>query len=270
MYKMDTGLHNHLKRMSSDLFIKFQSQERAKINRSIEVLIDRLEEYYGKEIEEIIVFGSYSRDTILPRKYDPNSDIDLLIHFNTDKFEKLQPDSYRNSLRRFASRHYERSVITKDHPSVVLELNHIKFDLVPAVLNRSFWWGNNYRIPKRNGGWQDTDPTEFNEKLTRVNKRNKSIVKPVIRLIKYWNAMHSYPYYSFELETALSKLDYWSGNLLSDFFYAAKNLPADGLPGWAIAKRDKLKESVRTIKDLMEDNNQQKARQLLDWLLPPF
>ena len=266
---MDIGLHNHLKRLASDLFIKHQSTERAKIDRSINVIIDRLEEYYNDQIEDVVVFGSYSRDTILPRRLDPHSDIDLLIHFDTEEYDKLQPDSYRNSLRKFAINHYPSSLITKDHPSVVLELNHIKFDLVPAIYSQSFWFGDTYKIPKRNGGWQDSDPTGFNEKLTRVNKRNNSVVKPVIRLIKYWNATQGYPYYSYELETALSKLDWWSGNLVTDFFYAVKNLPDDGLPGWAETKVNRLKDNARSARRFLEDDDLRKCRIVLDKVIPP-
>lgn len=265
---MDTGIHNHLKRLASDLFIKHQSSERVKIDRSIDVIARRLEEYYDDEIEDVVVFGSYSRDTILPRRFDLHSDIDLLIHFNTKDYDKILPDSYRNSLRKFAIKHYPNSLITKDNPSVVLELNHIKFDLVPAILSESFWFGDTYRIPKRNGGWQDSDPTGFNEKLTRVNKCNNFVVKPVIRLIKYWNATQGYPYFSYELETAISKLDWWSGYLLDDFFYAVKNLPYCGLPGWAATKVDRLKDHARSARRYMEDDDARRCRVLLDKILP--
>ena len=36
----------------------------------------------------------------------------------------------RNQLKKFAQINYPSSIVVKDHPSIVLELNHIKFDLV--------------------------------------------------------------------------------------------------------------------------------------------
>lgn len=219
---MNISLNNYLKRLASDLFIKHSSTERAKIDRSVNAIIDRLKEYYDDEIEDVILFGSYSRNTILPRKFDQHSDIDLMIHFNTNDYDKILPDSYRNSLRKFAIRNYPNSLITKENPSVVIELNHIKFDLVPAIFSESFWFGDTYQIPKRNGEWQNTDPIAINERLTSVNKRNNFVVKPIVRLIKYWNATQDYPYFSYELETAISKLDWWTGNLLPDFFMLLK------------------------------------------------
>lgn len=150
---MEIGLNNHLKKLSSDLFIKYDSSERKKINRSLDVITEKLTSHFGDEVDEIIVFGSYSRDTILPRTCDQNSDIDIMILYSNE-YEKLAPESYRNQLRRFAEDNYRNSVVVKDHPSVVIELNHIKFDLVPAIFDKGFFMiALKYRI-KMGDGWR--------------------------------------------------------------------------------------------------------------------
>ena len=57
-------------------------EERAGINRSVEALTKRLQTHFeDKDIKEISVFGSYSRGTILPRKIDSKSDVDVMVVF---------------------------------------------------------------------------------------------------------------------------------------------------------------------------------------------
>src|SRR5436190_7375274 len=165
---MEVGLNNHLKKISSELFIKYKAEERKKIDKSIENIFAKLEEYFDDQTDELLVFGSYTRDTTLPRRFDSNSDIDILIQFNTNDFDKLKPESYRNQLKKFAADNYPYSIVVKDHPSIVLELNHIKFDLVPSIFDKGLFY-NSIEIPDKSGGWMETEPDAFNKKLTAAN-----------------------------------------------------------------------------------------------------
>lgn len=266
---MDVGLNNHLKRISSELFIKYNGEERKKIDRSIDNIIDKLGDYFYDQVDELIVFGSYSRDTILPRRFDPNSDIDLLLQFNTKDYAKLRPESYRNQLRKFAQENYPYSIVAKDHPSVVLELNHIKFDLVPAIFDEGIIY-DSIEIPDKNGGWMETEPEKFNNTLTKNNIKYNSIVKPIIRLIKYWNASHGYPYFSFELETAIADMDFSNDNFESGFFYAVRKLSSYDLPNWAAQKVDVLKSDAKWVKEYLEREDIFKAKKTLGRILPGF
>lgn len=266
---MDIGLNNHLKRISSELFIKYSGEERRKIDKSVDNIINKLDEYFDDEIDDPILFGSYTRDTILPRRFDPNSDIDILIQFNTHDYDKLKPESYRSQLKRFAEDNYPYSIVVKDHPSIVLELNHIKFDLVPAIFDKGFFY-DSIEIPNKNGGWMETEPDKFNDELTKANTRYNSIVKPVIRLIKYWNASHGYPYFSFELETAIADMDFSNDNLESGFLYAIKKLSTYDLPNWAANKVEVLKSDANWVKEYLEREDIFKAKKALDRILPGF
>jgi len=219
---MDIGLNNHLKRISAELFIKYDAEERRKIDKSINHVFNKLEEYFTDQIDEVLVFGSYSRDTILPRKFDSNSDIDILIQFNTENYNKLKPESYRSQLKKFASIHYPNSSVIKDHPSILVELNHIKFDFVPAIFDDGIFY-DSIEIPDKDGSWMETEPETFNKKLTKANTNYNSIVKPIVRLSKYWNATHGYPYYSFELETAIADMDFSDDNYETGFCMPLKN-----------------------------------------------
>ena len=71
---------------------------------------------------------------------------------------------------------------------MVLELNHIKFELVPAYKSYS----GIYYISDGNGGWMATYPNDFNAQLTKANNNNSYKIKPLVRLIKEWNVKVNY------------------------------------------------------------------------------
>jgi len=266
---MNVGLNNYLKKISSELFIKYGSEERRKIEKSIANIDNKLAEYYNDQIDQSIVFGSYTRDTILPRQFDTNSDIDILIQFNTNDYDKLKPESYRNQLKRFAEVYYPNSIVIKDHPSIIIELQHIKFDLVPSIFDEGFIY-NSIEIPDKDGGWLETEPEEFNKNLTRANTSYNSIVKPIIRLLKYWNASHEYPYFSFDLETEIADMNFNNDNYESGFLYAIKKLSDSYLPVWASNKLNTLKSNGDNVKEYLERGEIQKAKKSLERILPNY
>ncbi len=266
---MEVGLNNHLKRISSELFIKERSLERLNINRSLKIIQDKLGDYFDDSVDEIIVFGSYTRGTILPRRFDENSDIDILVQFNTDDYEKLKPESYRNRLKKFALDNYPRATVVKDHPSIVIELNHIKFDLVPSIFDEGFIY-DSIEIPDKNGGWLETEPDEFNQKLTSANMRYNSIVKPIVRLLKYWNASHGYPFASFELEKIIADMNFRNDNLEMGFLYAAFELPKYDLPYWAKNRISILRDNVEKIESHLNKQQITNAKQVLGRIIPGF
>ena len=62
------SVNTYLADLASMAVIK--EQEKASIQKSIDVLQDRLRQYLCKDISEHFIFGSYSRGTILPRNMD--------------------------------------------------------------------------------------------------------------------------------------------------------------------------------------------------------
>ncbi|MCO5792829.1 MAG: nucleotidyltransferase [Blastomonas sp.] len=167
--------------------------EQTSINTSIGALQSRLNSYFGNGLTRHFRFGSSTRGTILPRKMDAGSDIDYMIVFSDGGYT---PQTYLNRLKAFVDAYYPSSAVKQSSPSIVLELNHIKFDLVPALSNV---WGG-YQIPNGPNAWQATNPNDFNTSLTAKNTSNHSLIKPTIRLLKYWNAVNGSVYDSFALE----------------------------------------------------------------------
>lgn len=191
------SINSYLQDLSSNLVLS--SNEKGGITTSINSIKDKLASYFGDEIIEKIVFGSYTRETILPRKADENSDIDLMIVFKNPN--NYKPQSFLNRLKSFAENKYSRSEVYQSSPTIVLELNHIKFELVPAYME----CGCLYYIPKNSSEWMYTNPNSFNEKLIECNKKNSYKIKPIVRLLKHWNIQqNSRQLSSYQLEDKIA------------------------------------------------------------------
>jgi hypothetical protein len=187
-------------------------------------------------------------ETILPRRFDNDSDVDYMIVFDDDN--RVQPQTYLNWLKEFCESKYQRSEIHQSYPTIALELNHIRFELVPAIAP----YGVNHYLqipaPRENlVRWINTDPNTLNNQIIESNRRNNYLVKPTIRLVKYWNALNGKHIPSYYIEKTLSSLAYpFCRNLEDMFFEAAKYLP-DGIAWdhgkeYAILLRDKVNEII--------------------------
>lgn len=195
------SVNSYLENLGSSLILS--DSEKESISKSINYLERNLKEYFGSNVLEHFQFGSSTRGTILPRKYDSESDIDYMIVF--DNANNYTPQTFLTRLKNFAEAYYSRSEIYQDSPTIVLELNHIKFELVPAYKSYMF-----YYIHDGKGGWLGTNPNDINSSLREANKNCKFILKPVIRLMKHWNISLNYRgYSSYNLESKLvSELKY--------------------------------------------------------------
>lgn len=263
-------INSYLTNLASQAILR--DDEKAGVQRSITTLQTRLVDHFGTQISQHFVFGSYSRGTILPRSMDPQSDVDYMVIFSDSG---LQPQSYLDRLRRFADLRYARSEVGQAHPTVALELNHIRFELVPAL--RSWWSG--LQIPAKGAGyqsWQDTDPNGFNDKLTSANQANGNLIKPLVRVMKYWNAKAGYPFESYALEQQVAGRGYGYFGLVStrqmgDYFFQIVEALDAGVfaPQW---KRDavaRLKQLAGQARMLERAGQIAQAEAVIAKLLPP-
>lgn len=197
-------VNEYLTSLLSDLYVN--GTEREKIKISIDAIKTRLGWYFGTpehNIHEIIekdIFGSYSRDTMLSRKYDEESDIDLMIVFEDAK--DYTPQTCLNWLKKFAEYWYPNSLVKQSLPTIVIELQNIKFELVPAYRSE---YGNLY-IAKDSSSWQYTDPKDLNDRMNKLNNNANFEFKRLVRIIKYWNVGKNYRRYkSYFLEKYLTE-----------------------------------------------------------------
>lgn len=249
-----------------------RDDEKVSVQRSITALQTRLTNHFGPQIGQHFVFGSYSRGTILPRSMDPQSDVDYMVVFADTE---LQPQSYLDRLRRFTEIRYARSEVGQSRPTVVLELNHIRFELVPAVRN----WLSGLQIPGKGSGyqsWQDTDPIGFNQTLSSANQANGNLIKPLVRVMKYWNATAKYPYESYALEQHIAGQGYGFFGLLTSrqladcFFQAVDSLDAGwSAPQWKQEAVSRLKQIASLAQSQERSGNSIQAEATIRRLMPP-
>ena len=260
------SVSSYLRGVSNSLYISRDSNEYESIDTSIGTIERRLNLYFDEEMERGVQFGSSTRETMLPRSADPNSDVDYMVIFTNE--EDYKPQTFMDRLRSFANKYYSRSEIRQSHPTVVLELNHIMFDLVPA--HKDFWSG--LKIPAPNSDykeWTSTDPKRFKKELTRLNKESGHILKRAIRLVKYWNARKDRVYTSFDLEKSTARNTYlFADNIWKYFKKAMEALDKFGLPSYKKRKVRVAQDRIDDAKSALRNGNTAKAERKIRKVVP--
>lgn len=237
--------------------------EETSINTSISTIKTRLTSHFGSGLSDQFRFGSSTRGTILPRSMDEHSDIDYMVVFSEGGYT---PQTYLDRLKRFAETYYASSDIKQSSPSVVLQLNHIKFDLVPALKQKY----SGYRIPNGPSAWQDTNPNDFNATLIAKNTAELSMIKPTIRLVKYWNAYNDYIFDSYGLEKFIVGLSFFGVSNLREYVFTVFDnftLSYDQ-PQWRKDKLARAKEIVAEVRKLERDEMPVTAEIAVKKLIP--
>ncbi len=226
--------------------LNIAEREAVNIDRSITTLYMRLGNYFKNgDIKERFRFGSSVRKTMLPRNADPNSDVDYMVVF--DNVIKYKPQTFISRLKRFAESYYSTSEIYQSSPTVVLVLGHIKFDLVPGYRN----WGSLYIPAPRTSytDWIVTDPLSFNTTIEQANKNANFMLKPMIRLLKYWNANNGYIYESYSLEQKMVNMSFYLCNNLKDYLFSAiDSFSTWDLPEYKRQKVERAKQIVNNVR----------------------
>lgn len=264
------NLNSYLANIASKLIIR--DSEKEKIKASADSIKQKISWYFGNDVSKVIVFGSYSRNTILPRKVDEKSDIDIMIVFSDKSYK---PQTYLNKLRNFVNYYYHSSDIKQSKPTIVLSLEHIRFELVPAITDYTYL--EYYKIPSKASDyldWIETKPNDFNDDLVKINNARYSLIKPLIRVMKYWNAKNGYIFESYFLEkeiVRIHQISYFNYNLKGLLFYTFKelNFPSN----LSLIKECKLlKSQTKILKVQVEEAKQynHNAFSLLKEVIPNF
>jgi len=236
--------------------------EEDSIKTSISTLQNRLNSYFGNEVSEHFRFGSSTRGTILPRSMDEHSDIDYMVVFKDGGYT---PQTYLDRLKRFVEYYYSTSEIKQSSPTIVLQLNHIKFDIVPAL--KGFWTG--YQIPNGTSAWQDTNPNDFNSTLTSKNNSELYLIKPTIRLAKFWNAQAGYVFDSFSFEKWIVNQTYWLATNQKDYLFAVfDKLSATETTQWRNDRITRAKQIIANVRQFEADNMPYSAEAEIKKLIP--
>lgn len=253
----------HLDSLGRNLILT--SNEDSSITRSISTLKTRLKNYFDN-ITQYFVFGSYDRSTILPRSVDSNSDIDFMIVFKDG--ENYKPQTLISRLKKFVDTYYSTSEVYQSSPTMVLNLNHIKFELVPAYLS---CFGTLY-IPGPASGyidWISTNPNQMKTDLINNNTSNNYKIKPLVRILKYWNVRNGKVYSSYDLESYVIGKSFFHETSLKDYFFsAAYGLPTFLLPVYKSIKVVRLQTNLREVQRLLDASLPVSAENKLKEVLP--
>jgi len=211
---MDTN--TYLTNLDNSLILEKEGKER--IEKSIGYIKQKLWGIFQDRIAEVKVFGSFAKDTFITGDID--SDVDILLVFKSKDF---QPQTYLNQINSFATDHYSRSNIYPDHPTIAIEMEHVKFEIVPAIYISI----DEVRIPAprtKDLKWIGSFPNRLQNKLNEKDKDNKGLIKPLIRILKYWNSINKKPFNSFEIEKYIVSKTYDCKDLREYFYFAIGNL----------------------------------------------
>lgn len=166
------------------------------VQRTLGALQTRLQQHFGGRLQTSVVFGSYSRGTILPRAMDPRSDVDYMVVFSASE---PSVQACLEQLKDFARQSLGIAEPSHDQATLRLETQQLRFELVPATCN--LFGGLQIAAPAGpHGSWLDTDPQAAHDKLTEANRRHGGLIRPLVRIMKCWNAAAHYPFEPFALE----------------------------------------------------------------------
>ena len=221
---------NYLNDLSNKL--RLSSDDKIKIDNSIVQLKKKLWGYFQERLLEITIIGSYDRDTIIKSDH---SDVDILVIFKQKEF---QPQTYLSQIKKFCESNYPRSEVYPDHPTIVIELEHIKFEIIPSYK----FSDQSVKIPApttKELKWITSSPVEFKSQLIAKDSRNKTLIIPVVRIFKYWNYLNNEVFKSYEIEKAIVNKSY-NSITFKDYFFSIIDL----LREMAITEEQKNKVSI--------------------------
>lgn len=209
--------NTYLTKLSNQL--KIGGPEKEKIDTSLSYLKQKVWGQFQDKLLSAELFGSYDRGSMLPLAIDKDSDVDILVIFKSGQY---QPQTYLNWLKDFSEKNYPRSGVAPDFPTIAIEMEHIRFELVPGYIKEYALASDELRIPaprSKDVKWIATDPAGFKNNLNRKDENNDRLILPTGRLIKYWNCINGRPFSSYYLEKFIIEHSYSSCYNLKDYFF---------------------------------------------------
>lgn len=181
--------------------------------------------YYGhnSRTENAFLIGSWAKGT----RVRPPRDLDLYFLLPVDvytRFEKYAPAVNKQSalLQEVKSKLLATnptSSIKGDGPVVLAAFTSYSVEVVPAfrynIAERTF-----YVCDTKNGGsYKETKPLHEVDAVDAADKRNAGNVRPLVRMLKAWQAWCNVPIKSFHLESLAIDFMDQSPWRHKDFFY---------------------------------------------------
>jgi hypothetical protein len=143
----------------------------------------------GMRIVDHYLSGSYARDTAVY----PLDDVDIIFIVDPEGWGKSifasypPPGDVLKTFERAIRYRYPDSSVYTQYRSIRLSLFHVDIDAVPAIAD-----GKDpelIKVPDSNAGkWIPSAPKRHTRLATEVNRRRRGLFKPLVKLLKGWNA----------------------------------------------------------------------------------
>ncbi len=208
-----------------------------KIEKNIDSIKQKIWGIFQDDLYEIKVFGSFGHDLFIAQ--DKEAALDILVVF---KSKELNIPSILTQIKNCSEEYFTGSNIITRQRSITIEIENLKFDIVPAI----FVTKDAVKIPApgiRELKWILSKPSLIQDNINLKDNTNKGLIKPLIRIMKYWNTLHLKPFASYELEMQIANKEYDRNGTLRDYFYDAALSLKD------IVKTEKQKVFVSEIKE---------------------
>ncbi len=163
-------------------------------NNLRDFLKDRFTIYAEEPPPNPWLIGSYSRNTILRQERD----IDIMVSLSPVKYwetYKSNSSGLVYLVRNALNKEYTKSEVTSSGAAVVMEMTVFNVDVVPVFPRKD----GGYLVADGQNGWKSTDPN-VHFKLMEGHKKQDELLKPLVKLLKYWNFCNGSVLQSFHLE----------------------------------------------------------------------
>jgi hypothetical protein len=171
--------------------------------------------------------GSYARKTLIRVERD----IDVLAPLSYSAYKHtVYGDDSRELLymvRNALNERYGTTKVSSQQVAVKLDFASITVDVVPCY-TRS---GGGYLMADGYRGWKPTNPPFHAELMQRANVNHGLRLKPLVKLLKYWNFVNGKHLSSFHVELMVERM--WRGTNITNMVYStlvSKSIKA--MPGW--------------------------------------
>jgi Second Messenger Oligonucleotide or Dinucleotide Synthetase domain len=194
---MATDIEKVFEEFASNLEIS-DKQESLVSDRRANV-VKALKEELTLHTEESKVTGSWDRNTLTRYLFEGDVDVMVILHYGKNK-EWENAEGTIKALDRFKDildEAYEDTPKRRDENCISMQFSEFRLDVVPAFKYEDGY----YTIPDTvRKLWVKTNPFEFADKITEVNKTMGGTFVPLIKMVKGWNREVGWPIRSFHLE----------------------------------------------------------------------
>ncbi len=187
-FDLSFSLNNRIRKFINN--IELTSEQKIKIQKSHQYLrkhnLDKLD-----YVSNSFLTGSYKKSTLINHL---NNDVDMFVVLNGYDQYNVKPNTILDKLKKDLQSKYTTTEIKQNKPCIVLNFNHITFELTPVIkidnsLALALGFDNtpDFYMPNlsSNNEWVKIDnPRTLEKQLSTANKEFDNQLIPLIKMMK--------------------------------------------------------------------------------------